>query len=69
VTMLPGIPAMGTDYKAMSYVWGDVSPLELPCEQCGQVTSISMMNASRFENLMKLGGSGSNIWLDAISID
>lgn len=69
VTILPAVPAKGTDYKAMSYVWGDVRPLELPCERCGQVTSIPMMNARRFENLMELGGSGSSIWLDAISID
>ena len=68
VRILPGIPPKGTNYKAMSYVWGDVSTLKIPCKRCGQVSSVPMMNARRFKNLMELGGEG-NIWLDAVSIN
>src|SRR5215469_5407883 len=68
VRILPGIPPKGTNYKAMSYVWGNVSTLKIPCKRCGQMSSVPMMNACRFNNLMELGGEG-NIWLDAVSID
>lgn len=69
VTIVLGIPPNGTDYKAMSYVWGDVTTLRIPCSKCGQVSSVPMLNARRFKNLMDLAGKGNNIWLDVISID
>ncbi|KAF2813474.1 uncharacterized protein BDZ99DRAFT_517730 [Mytilinidion resinicola] len=53
----------------MSYVWGSVSPIKVPCQWCGQVLSVPVLNRQRFENLMELGGSGNSIWLDAVSID
>ncbi|KAI9766107.1 MAG: hypothetical protein M1840_006814 [Geoglossum simile] len=69
VSIICGVPEAGNCYKAMSYVWGDTSLLDVPCRRCGHISVIPMANAQRFRNLMELGGSRNHIWLDAISID
>jgi len=69
VTVLPGVPDMKEEYKAMSYVWGQVSKLHIPCVQCQSITTVPMVSNQRFNDLMELGGSGRSIWLDALSID
>jgi Heterokaryon incompatibility protein (HET) len=70
VSIVAGIPKEGLGpYKAMSYVWGATSTLDIPCANCGHVTSVPMLSPQRFVNLMNLGGAGNTIWLDAVSIN
>src|ERR1700733_5408630 len=48
VSIVAGIPKEGLGpYKAMSYVWGATSTLDIPCANCGHVTSVPMLSPQR----------------------
>ncbi|KAH8596238.1 heterokaryon incompatibility protein-domain-containing protein [Bisporella sp. PMI_857] len=69
VTILAEGPRKDQKYKAVSYVWGKHPPIPLRCRQCGVKIAIQMRCAESFERIMSLAGSGSTVWLDALSIN
>jgi len=68
VTVLCGKPR-GVEYKAISYVWGITQLLRLICTSCNYVSEIPMESEEKLQRILKFAGTGSGIWLDAISID
>lgn len=68
VTVMCGRPSNVT-YKAVSYTWGQTSPLPLKCRKCSAIKHFPMRDASKLQNLLNLVRGGSTIWLDALSID
>ena len=68
VTILCGQP-QDIEYKAVSYVWGDTQLLRLRCASCHYVSEIPMESEEKLRRVLKFVGTGSRIWLDAISID
>ena len=67
-TVICGIPEQ-VEYRAVSYVWGEVSQVPVRCEKCSASTSIPFGSLSKFDHLMRLAGTDTPIWLDAMSID
>jgi hypothetical protein len=68
VTIMCGIPKDHA-YKAVSYVWEEVSPLALECRNCSATICVPMRDSQKFRHLMDFVRGGSIIWLDALSID
>jgi hypothetical protein len=68
VTIVCGIPKDHA-YKAVSYVWEEVSSLVLECRHCSATVSVPMRDSHKFHHLMDFVRGGSTIWLDALSID
>lgn len=67
--VIAGVPKT-SNYKAVSYVWGQTKQLPLKCSQCGNVARIPMESAEKFRRLMTVTDQpGDNLWLDALSID
>jgi hypothetical protein len=55
-TIIIGIPPSGVEYKAISFVWGDVHPLPVDCLGCGETSHILVSDASKLRRLMELVG-------------
>ena len=68
IKIICGVPG-ATQYKAISYVWGNVDQIPVQCKACQAVSRIPMEDGNKFEQLMDLVGPNSTVWLDAISID
>jgi hypothetical protein len=66
-TIIIGIPPSGVEYKAISFVWGDVHPLLVDFLGCSETSHILVSDASKLRRLMELVGPA-NAWLDIMSI-
>ncbi|EPE31037.1 hypothetical protein GLAREA_04004 [Glarea lozoyensis ATCC 20868] len=70
VTVLCGVPAVGVKYKAVSYLWGDVSVgVELKCRKCPKTKVVPMRDSKKLLDILEFVGGGCNVWLDALSVD
>jgi hypothetical protein len=70
VTVLCGEPEAGVQYKAISYLWEDVSRgVHLRCQACARVKWIPMRDSKKLWQILKFVRGGCNVWLDAMSID
>jgi hypothetical protein len=69
IIIIIGIPQTHEKYVAISYVWGDATPLSIACEQCKKITTFPMTSCSKFCRLMGLVGPGTRVWLDCLSIN
>jgi hypothetical protein len=65
VTFVCGIPKDHA-YKAVSYVWEEVSSLALECRNCSAIVRVPMRDSHKFRHLMDFVRGGSTIWLDAL---
>ncbi|KAH7364829.1 heterokaryon incompatibility protein-domain-containing protein [Rhexocercosporidium sp. MPI-PUGE-AT-0058] len=68
VKIICGVPG-NIVYKAISYVWGNVTQVPVQCAGCGGASEIPMESQAKFEQLMNVAEGGNTVWLDAISIN
>jgi hypothetical protein len=69
-TVLCGEPEAGVQYKAVSYLWEDVSRgVHLSCRACSRVKWIPMRDSKKLLEILNFVRGGCNVWLDAMSID
>jgi hypothetical protein len=68
ITVIIGSPAQ-CPYRALSFVWDQVTPTDATCLRCGKSFQILVSSSSKILALMQLAGTGHPVWLDFLSID
>ena len=68
IKIICGVPGGGR-YKAISYVWGNVTQIPVRCGGWLAVSKIPIESLAKFDQLMDLVGGDSTAWLDVMSIN
>ncbi|KAH8893715.1 hypothetical protein GQ53DRAFT_821635 [Thozetella sp. PMI_491] len=70
VVIIRGVPASGTTFQAISYVWGETVVCEIPCKSCNRITSVPLNESvTTLHRLLNQAGAGITVWLDCVSIN
>ncbi|CAM1501443.1 Fc.00g034270.m01.CDS01 [Cosmosporella sp. VM-42] len=69
IKILVGAPPPGSEYKAVSHVWGPVQPIPMKCQLCSAVSTVMLKSKDTFDAIMRLVDGGSTIWIDNLFIN